>query len=193
MNALTGIAVGVGLSAASGFRAFVPLLVTSLAARAGFLRLAPGMEWIATDPALIAFATATILEVLAYFNPWVDKLLDTIATPIALIAGTVVTAAAVTDLPPLIRWTVAILAGGGAAGIFQMSTVLLRLKSTMTTAGLANPVVAAAELIGALVLSILALVAPRVCLAIVVWACAFVIRGAGHVLRRPRETGQGPG
>lgn len=192
MDALFGIAVGIGLSAASGFRAFVPLLVTSLAARAGHLTLAPGMEWIASDAALVAFATAMILEVLAYFTPWVDNLLDTIATPVAVMAGTLVTAAVIPDLPPLLRWTVAILAGGGAAGVFQTSTVLLRLKSTMVTGGLANPVVAAGELIGALILSLLALVAPLVCVAIVVWTCVFVIRRASRVLRRPRATRQSP-
>ncbi len=193
MNGLMGIAVGIGLSAASGFRAFVPLLVTSLAARTGYLTLAPGMEWIAADAALIAFATATILEVLAYFTPWVDNLLDTIATPVAVMAGTLVTAAVIPDLPPLVRWTVAVLAGGGAAGVFQMSTVLIRLKSTLLTAGLANSVVAVAELIGAFILSVLALVAPLGGVAIVGWVCVFVIRRAGGVLRRPRATRQPSG
>lgn len=193
MNTLMGIAVGIGLSAASGFRAFVPLLVTSLAARTGHLTLAPGMEWIAADAALIAFATATILEVLAYFNPGVDNLLDTIATPVAVMAGTLVTAAVIPDLPPLVRWTVATLAGGGAAGVFQMSTVLVRLKSTLITAGLANPVVAAGELIGAFILSLIALLAPLISLAIVLWVCVFVIRRAGRGLRRPRATRQPSG
>lgn len=184
MNTLLGIALGIGLSAASGFRAFVPLLVTSLAARMGHLTLAPGMEWIASDAALVTLATATILEVLAYFTPWLDNLLDTLATPVAIMAGTLVAAAVIPDLPPLVRWILAILAGGSTAGVIQASTVLLRLKSTAITGGLANPVVAAGELIGALALSLLALVAPVACLAIVVAIGALVIRSAGRFLHR---------
>jgi len=67
MTPIVSIAAGLGLAAASGFRAFVPLLLMSLAARGGLLTLTPGMEWVASDAALLALATATIAEILAYY------------------------------------------------------------------------------------------------------------------------------
>jgi hypothetical protein len=160
MDSLLGLAVGLALSTAAGLRVFVPLLLTSLAARAGWLTLTPGMAWIAADTALIAFATATVLEVGAYYVPWLDNLVDSLATPAAITAGVVTTAAATPDLPPLVRWTLAIVAGGGAAGLVHTGTALLRLKSSAFTAGAGNSVVATGELVGSVVLSILALLAP---------------------------------
>ena len=82
-----------GLSAACGFRVFVPLLVMSLFAKNGHLNLSPGFSWIGTYPALIAFGTATGVEIAAYLIPGLDHLLDIITTPAAVIAGTLVTAA----------------------------------------------------------------------------------------------------
>src|SRR5512146_2904800 len=104
METLLSIGIGLGLSAACGFRVFVPLLVASIAARAGYLSLAPGFEWVGTQPALYAFATATLLEILAYYIPWLDNALDAIATPAAVIAGMLVGAAVFTDLPPFLKW-----------------------------------------------------------------------------------------
>src|SRR6266568_2193185 len=126
METLLSICVGIGLSAACGFRVFVPLLVMSIAALSGHLTLAHGFEWIGSYPALVAFAVATCLEIAGYYIPWVDHLLDTVATPVAIIAGTLVSASMVTDLSPFLKWTLAIIAGGGAAGMVQATTVLTR-------------------------------------------------------------------
>lgn len=175
-DTLMAIALGIGLSAASGFRAFVPLLVASLAARGGYLTLSPGMEWIATDAALAAFAIATGLEIAAYYTPWLDNLLDVIATPAAVLAGTVLMVAVLPDLPPALRWGLAIIAGGGAAGVIQLLTVLLRLKSTALTGGLGNPIVATGELIGALIVSLLSLLAPLFVLVLVAVLGVFTLR-----------------
>src|SRR5215467_9763515 len=128
--ALIGIAVGLALSTAAGLRVFVPLLLTGLAARLGYLKLTPGMAWIASDAALVAFTTAAVLEVAAYHIPWLDNLLDTIATPAAVTAGVIMTAAVTPELSPFLRWSLAVLAGGSAAGLVQAATALLRLKSS---------------------------------------------------------------
>ena len=104
MDTLLGLIVGVGLSAAGGFRVFVPLLGLSIASITGYLKLASGFEWIGTWPAVISFATATILEITAYFIPWFDNLLDTITGPAAVIAGTIMTASVLTDIPPFLKW-----------------------------------------------------------------------------------------
>lgn len=173
-QAAMSIGIGLGLAAAAGFRVFVPLLVLSVAARAGYLPLSAGFEWIGTTPALLAFATATVLEVAAYYVPWLDNALDTIAAPTAVVAGVVASASVMTELPPLVKWSVALVGGGLAAGVVAGSTSLVRLKSTAATAGLANPVVATTELAGAVVTSLLAIVLPLVVL-LFVGAVMFVL------------------
>jgi hypothetical protein len=174
METLLSICVGIGLSAACGFRVFVPLLVVNLASLSGHLTLAHGFEWIGSYPALIAFSVATCLEIGGYYIPWLDHLLDTIATPAAIIAGTIVTASMVTDLSPFLKWTLAVIAGGGAAGLVQGATVATRGASTVTTAGLANPLVATAELGAATVTSLLAIVAPVLAVTLLA-GCLFVV------------------
>jgi len=188
-DTLMAIALGIGLSAASGFRAFVPLLVTSLAARGGYLTLSPGMEWIATDAALAALAIATVLEIAAYYTPWLDNLLDVIATPAAVLAGTVLMVAVLPDLPPVLRWGLAIIAGGGAAGVIQLLTVLLRLKSTALTGGLGNPIIATGELVGSVAVSLISLLAPLIGLVVVTLLGVFVLGRARYALRRRRGGG----
>src|SRR6267378_5007073 len=116
METLMSICLGIGLSAACGFRVFVPLLIMSIASLSGHLSLAHGFEWIGSYPALISFSVATCLEIAGYYIPWLDHLLDTMATPAAIVAGTIVTASMMTDVSPLLKWTLAIIAGGGAAG-----------------------------------------------------------------------------
>ena len=160
METLLAICLGIGLSAACGFRVFVPLLVMSVASLSGHLTLAPGFQWIGTYPALITFSVATVIEIGGYYIPWVDHLLDTMATPAAIVAGTVITAAMVSNTSPMLKWTLAAIAGGGAAGLVQGTTVLARGVSTATTGGLGNPFFATIELGGALFTSVLALLAP---------------------------------
>ena len=160
MDALIGFFVGLALSAAAGFRVFVPLLLTGSAARLGYLELTTDMAWLASDAALVALATATVLEVSAYYVPWLDNLLDTVATPTAVVAGVIAWAAVTPELSPLLRWTLALIAGGGAAGLVQSGTALLRLHSSAFTVGLGNPVVATGELAGSVSLSVLAVLAP---------------------------------
>jgi len=180
------IALGVGLAAAVGLRVFVPMLVLSVAACSGHLTLSSGFAWLGTPAALLMLSVAALLEVLAYYIPGVDNLLDAIATPAALIAGTVVSAAVMTDLPPLVKWTTAVIAGGGAAGLTQGLTSLLRAKSTVMTAGLGNHVLASAELGGALALSLLALAAPVVAVALVALLCWLALRLARRLSRKQR-------
>jgi hypothetical protein len=175
METVLSICVGVGLSAACGFRVFVPLLAMSIASLSGHLTLAHGFEWIGTYPALIAFSVATCLEIAGYYIPWVDHLLDSIATPAAIVAGTLVSASMVTDLSPFLKWTLAVIAGGGAAGLVQGTTVVARGASTLTTSGLANPLVATLELAGAIVTSVLAILVPM--LALVLLAALLLVLG----------------
>jgi uncharacterized protein DUF4126 len=155
---------------------FVPLLLTGLAARLGYIRLTSGMAWLDSDPALVALATATVLEIGAYYVPWLDHVLDVAATPAAITAGVIATAAVTPELPPLLRWTLAIVAGGGAAGVVHAGTALVRLQSSALTLGVGNPVLATGELSGAVILSGLALLAPVLAAAVGIAVLVFVAR-----------------
>ncbi len=187
------ILVGIGLSAACGFRVFVPLLVMNLAALSGHLHLAQGFQWIGSYPATIAFSVATVLEVLGYYIPWVDHLLDTLATPAAVVAGTIVTASMVTGMSPFLKWTLAVIAGGGAAGLVQGTTVVTRGASTAATGGLGNPVVATLEFGGALITSFLALLAPVAVVALILVVCAILGRALFRKVRAAQPAPAKPG
>jgi glucan phosphoethanolaminetransferase (alkaline phosphatase superfamily) len=158
--------------------------VVSVAGYSGYLPLSESFSWLATLPAFLMLSVAAALEIAAYYIPGVDNLLDTVATPAALVAGTVVAAAVMADLPPLVKWTTAIIAGGGAAGITQAVTGLLRAKSTVTTGGLGNAVIATGELGGSLVTSLLALFLPLVALAFVVLFCWISVKLIRKLFRR---------
>ena len=184
MDSFLPVCIGIGLSAACGFRVFVPPLVMSIFSLAGHLNLSPGFSWIGTYPALIAFGTATIAEIVAYLIPGLDHALDVIATPAAVIAGTVVTASFIMDLSPFLKWTLALIAGGGAAGIIQGGSVLLRGKSALATGGAANPLVAAGEAVGAGILSILAILVPVLVAVAILAVCLWVLWKFGRALFR---------
>jgi len=178
---LLGIAIGIGLSAACGLRVFVPLLVMNLAVLTGHLHLSPGFEWIGSYYATVAFITATLVEVLAYYIPWLDHVLDLITSPAAIIAGMVVTASVVMDISPFLRWTLAIIAGGGTAAIVQGATVTLRAKSSALTAGAGNVLVSSVELAGSVITALLAVIVPIVCLVLIALLCIFLIWKAGRL------------
>jgi hypothetical protein len=185
------IALGVGLAAAVGLRIFLPLLVASVAAYTGHLHLNESFAWLGTLPALVMLSVAATVEIAAYYIPGVDNALDVVATPAAFIAGTIVAAAVMVDLPPLVKWATALIAGGGAAGLTQGITALLRAKSTALTGGIGNPVVATAELGGALLVSLLAVLVPLVAIALVVVFCWLAVRWVRRrLLRQP--AGQAP-
>ena len=148
-TAVLSIVAAIGLAAACGFRVFVPLLMVSLASKSELLSLSDGFAWIGSTPAVICFGAATLLEVAGYYVPVVDNFLDAVATPAAVIAGVLVSAAVIADVDPWLKWTLAVIAGGGAAAAVQLPTVLTRGASTATTAGVGNPVVSTTELAAA--------------------------------------------
>ena len=175
MDTLLSIGVGIGLAAACGFRIFIPLLVVSVASHAGKLTLAPSFQWMGTEAALVAFGCATALEIAAYYIPWLDNLLDTIATPAAVVAGTVVSASVFTGMDPFLRWSLAVIAGASAAGLVQGSTVMTRAVSTASTGGLGNPLVATGEWVASGLLSIFMAVLPFIGLFLLLVFAAFMV------------------
>ena len=170
VDSLLAVMVGIGLAASCGFRVFVPMLVVSAAVNTGYLTVAESFQWLGTPAALVAFAVAALVESGAYYIPWLDNLLDTIASPMAVVAGVMLFAASVVDLDPLLRWSLAIIAGGGSAAIVQGGTVASRLASTTTTGGLANFVISTIETIAGVLFSVLSIAVPVLALVLLVSA-----------------------
>jgi hypothetical protein len=164
------VALGISLAAATGFRVFLPLLVMGIGAREGLLPVSSGFDWVTSLPALVMLAVASIVEIAAYYVPGLDNLLDGLAAPTAIGAGILASAAVLGpgfDASPMLKWTLAIVAGGGAAAVTQSATTLLRGKSTVVTGGAGNHAVATGEIVGALGLSLLAVVLPYIAVGIV--------------------------
>ncbi|MEM1058270.1 MAG: DUF4126 domain-containing protein [Verrucomicrobiota bacterium] len=177
MENLLGICVGIGLAASCGFRVFVPLLITSIAAYSGHVQLAAGFEWLATPEAVTAFTVATLLEVGGYYVPWIDNALDSLGAPAAGIAGTILVSAMITDTSPFLQWALGIIAGGGVATATHVGFAAARGASSALTGGLANPVVATVENVGAVVMSVLSILVPvLVVVALIVSAVLLVPR-----------------
>jgi len=175
------VVMGIGLSAACGFRIFVPFFVMSVAVMNGYMKPAPGFEWVGTYPALICFSVATLIEILAYLVPVVDNFLDSIATPCAVIAGIILSLSCIGGMDPYMKWTLAIIAGGAAAGVTQTATATTRLASTVSTGGSFNFLVAIFEAVSSVLVSIAAIFFPVVCIGIVV---AFLIYAFAFLRKR---------
>jgi Domain of unknown function (DUF4126) len=184
VDLLLPVSLGVGLAAAAGFRVFLPLLAMGVAVKAGYLPITEGFNWIATTPALLMLAVAAVAEIIAYYIPVFDNLLDGLATPTAIGAGVAMTYAVIGDVDPMLKWTLAIIAGGGAAAATQGATTVLRGASTVTTAGLGNHAVATGELFGAVLMSLLAIIFPYVAL---IAALVFIYVAWRLVMRMKRH------
>jgi len=147
--------LGIGLAAALGFRVFLPLLVLSLAGFYDYIPLNESWAWAGSLTAVITLGVATLVEIFGYYIPWFDNVLDTIAIPLAAIAGTAVMMATVSELSPVVTWALAIIAGGGTATAIKGNTPAIRLTSSATTGGIGNPIVATVETATSTVMSLL--------------------------------------
>lgn len=171
---IISIFLGIGLAASVGFRVFLPLFALSLASYFDVWSLNDNWEWIGSLPALIVLGVATLVEIFAYFIPWVDNLLDSVAVPLAAIAGTAVMVSTIANLDPVVTWSLAIIAGGGTATAIKGTSAAGRLTSSATTGGLANPVVSTVETGTAVVVSTASIFAPIIAAVLVIIILSFV-------------------
>jgi uncharacterized membrane protein len=176
LETVTAVLIGIGLSAACGFRVFVPLLGASIASHMGFLQLSPEISWLGSIPALIALSLATSLEIGAYSVPLIDHMMDAVATPAAVIAGSLLMASLLGEVSPFLKWSLAIIAGGGAAGLVQVGSVLARAGTTVLTGGLGNLAIALLEFGGAVGMTLLALFVPFLAAVVLVVGVVLIFR-----------------
>jgi hypothetical protein len=176
-DALLHVAIGLGLSAAAGFRILIPFFAMSVAASTGHLKLAPEMAWIGTQGAMVAFGIAAVIEVLIYFIPVLNNFMDMIEVPAAAIAGTILTATVTSDLNPFLRWSLAAIAGGSIAGTTEAFMSVTRLASTAAAGPAGNVAVGMGELAGSGVLSILSILLPILTLVVLAVLVYLVVQG----------------
>lgn len=157
---IIAICLGIGLSASCGFRVFVPLLMTALATRFHWVAAPENFEWLHSWPAIITFGTASVVEILGYYIPVVDHVLDLIASPLALVAGALLAATFIPVPDPMVRWIAGIIVGAGGAGTIQAGSVFMRLLSGKATLAAANPVVSTGENTAAIGGSLLSFFSP---------------------------------
>ncbi len=181
--------MGIALSACAGFRVFVPMLAASIAAHFNIIDLPTDLEWLGGWPAIICLGTASIAEIGAYYIPFLDNILDTIATPLSIIAGTVLSFSIfpITEQEPLLRWGAALLAGGTAAGTIHLGTGLLRLFSSKTTAGTGNVVLATTENAAAISGSVLSFIIPVLAAILVVVLIVWILIKLGNRIFKNRS------
>lgn len=188
LQLLESIGLGLGLGVAAGFRVVVPFWVLSAAALLGHLELTSGMTWLGSTTAFVSLSIALAVEILAYSVPWFDNVIDTVALPVAAVAGTLLMAIAANQLDPFAQWSVAIVAGGGAAATVKGLNGLTRLVSTATTGGATNLIIAGVELIGAIAIALLALMAPIVVFVLVLACFILLVRFAIKAFYRSKKT-----
>jgi hypothetical protein len=179
LQILIQVMLGIALSAVCGYRIFVPFLAMGIAGMAGYIHFADGFTWISSWPALLVFGVATIVEIAAYFIPHLDNILNAIALPAGAVAGAIVAASVISDMDPMLKWTLAIIAGGGAATVTGLLSNGAHQLSTAVSAGFANPVVSAAESVGTVAASAISIAMPVVGVAlfiVVVVVSVLIIR-----------------
>jgi len=168
------VAMGIGLASCAGLRAFLPMLVVGTAGRLDLIPLTRSFEWLESTPALIVFGIAVVAELLADKFPVIDNFLDAAQVFVKPIAGTILMASVLTELSPLQATVLGLIGGGTTAGVVHVAKAKLRLASSVTTAGTANPLISLVEDAGALVGSIASLVVP---LLVVVLLLVFAVAG----------------
>ncbi|MFQ4136857.1 DUF4126 domain-containing protein [Nodosilinea sp. PGN35] len=187
LQLLESIGLGLGLGVAAGFRVVVPFWVLSAAALLGHLTLIDSLSWLGSSTAFVGLSIALVVEILAYSVPWLDNVIDTVALPVAAVAGTLLMAIAANQLDPFAQWSVAIVAGGGAAATVKGLNGLTRLVSTATTGGATNLIIAGVELVGAIAIALLALVAPIVMFVLVLACFILLVRFAIKAFYRSKK------
>ena len=188
LEIILSLSLGLGLAAACGFRIFIPPLMMGVGNRFDLYDLEGSFIWVGEDWAIAVFAIATLLEIGGYYVPWIDNLLDTVATPAAVIGGIFVTSASLEgDVDPSLQWILATIAGGSTAGVIQLGTVATRAVSTGVTGGLANPVVSTLEALASVICILLsfflAIVIPFVLILLIWKAIEYITKSKAEMTK----------
>lgn len=177
LEVVPSLALGIGLAACAGLRAWLPLLLLGGLARWGVVDLSPSFEFVASTRALVLFAVATVVEIAGDKIPAVDHALDALSTVLRPAAGSLLAASVLWQVSdPLTAMALGIAVGAPSALVPHAAKSTLRVVSTTFTGGLANPVLSFLEDAVALVLFALTVIVPLLAAALVVVTGVLVVR-----------------
>jgi len=181
---MTALLTSLGLGLGAGVNAYATLLVFGLISR-----WKPGLfdrqlaEFFSSTPVLITVGVLYAIEFVADKVPAVDHVWDMVHTFVRPAAGALVGWAATANELPQGAVILASVIGGGAALSTHTAKASLRVASTATTAGVANPVISLVEDVFAVVSAVLAIFLPWLVLLVVVVVGIFFM----VLLRRYRK------
>jgi hypothetical protein len=186
LEIVPSLALGIGLAACAGLRAWLPLLLLGGLARWGAVDLSPSFEFVSSTRALILFGVATVVEIAGDKIPAVDHTLDALSTVLRPAAGSLLAASVLWQVSdPLTAMALGIAVGAPSALVPHAAKSTLRVVSTTFTGGLANPVLSLVEDAAAFVLFALTVVLPVLVAALVLLTGLLVAR---RLLRRSPPT-----
>jgi len=174
-NMVLALATGVGLAAAAGLRAFLPVLAVGRAAHFGLLHLRPELAWLSQPAALWALGTASALELIGDKVPALDHALDTLGTFLRPAAAALAGYAVLQDWGTPWAQLLALAMGAGALAVHGAKATT-RVGSSAFTFGAANPLISAVEDVASFLLIALAVLVPLLALAFVVLLFVLLFR-----------------
>jgi len=180
--------MGLSLASASGFRVFLPPFLLSIAVRTDTLvnldLSDTSFAIFDSNAAVLVLGIACLAEFAAYYVPWLDIFLIHSYTA-AVLSGVGMSSMVLVGTDPIMQWSFAIIAGGGSAGIIQLTTVAIRGLSSTLTLGFGNSFVASGENIASVVLTIAALLAPLIA---AIFAIIIILLLVRQVTKKPKES-----
>ncbi len=182
--------IGIGLATATGFRVFLPLFFVSLASYFNWIPLQDNWQWLGSMQALIALGIAMIFEILSYYIPFVDNIMDSIAIPLSAIAGTLLFSSQFAESNDIIKWGLSIIAGGGTAATVSTALSGIRLASSASTAGVGNPLVSTVENTGATVMSVVAVFVPIIAIIMVIVLMYWLFRFGKRIRQKIKPSSE---
>ena len=159
MDAFSSIIAGFGLAAPAGLNAWIPMLVASVSAKIGWLKLNPPFNVLGETWVLVALLVLVTIELFVDKIPAIDTVNDIIHTFIRPVAGGILFAAqvgAIGGLDPTVGFIMGLVSAGAVHAVKATSRPLV----TTFTGGIFNPIVSMVEDIIAAVTAVLALVVP---------------------------------
>ena len=176
--------LGIGLSAACGIRAFLPLLLVALNQRFNLIQTSFHLEWLDNNIVLIVLCVATIIELIAYYIPLIDHALDFIGSPLVFLVGAMSMASVIPDMPVYIDNILSIILGGSTALSMNGLMGIGRMKTTTLSAGAANPVYATLENIVSMVLTLLSFIIPVIIACLIILLVFLSLKGIRRFFNR---------
>ncbi|MCW3097173.1 MAG: putative transrane protein [Chthonomonadaceae bacterium] len=187
ITTLVQLMMGVSLAACCGLRAWMPMLIVSLLAKAGYVHLSPSFSFLARNDALIIFGVATVLELLGDKVIVIDHFLDAIGTVVRPAVGTVLASSMLTHLDPLAATTLGLIAGGTSAFTIHAGKTVIRAKSSLLAhfhAGVGNAALSILEDVCTVGGVFLAVFVPGLAFVLALLVMAFMIWMIVHLIRK---------